>query len=880
TVAPEATGAAFAGVAAVVLIALPHVERSAEHGLTALALFIQLIAALAVGAMMLPRPVAEKDWTATTWEVVPLAMSVVAVAVAFQSVSQTAGNVALFLVVASLVVMAMRLPLRQHRWAYWWLARAAATVFTLTAFRQLQRDAGPVVIADEVVHPAMVLVTVLALQLGLPLVAAARRRTPRWIAADAAAVLLLQLVATATLAQAGSAGWQHTSATVLAALGAAASGYFLRREAGFVWLAPFAFGSLLAFSNGSLLAVELILGIFAVYATVMVVAEPKRAWKGWYFVAARVLTAGLALVLSYDITASATAVSVTFALVLAAQHAVRWAMRARLAEVPYQQAAVWITLAGQAILPFVYVAGQRTAALGARDDDGGRWVVLFELLLLLVSAAVARKLFTARGALYFAVYAALFGVLALGPLVTFGGTFLVTAVLSHAGTAVVLLSGALVAVVVGILWRRRNADAGDIEHWLWLVTAGSFAGAGLLVSPLAAAWVTAAAVLVLAVVLFAASHLENQALLYAPAVLATHGGAIALAGEVLPDIAGAWDGFFPWLAGAGSASIVIYSVRLIRADALNADALNAGALNAGRSEGDPVRRWSLAGGAFLGLVLVAMAGIKHDATSWTAAAVLAAAVGIAYREAPAKARRIALEAGALVLTAAVQRAAIFAVDGPDRLNGRVFAGLPDPFWAAQWYVVLGAVLGGWRYISGHQQAGRILVGAAAALLSLGGLGVVFGGTGAQQLWVLVLLAALLVAGLIAGERLFVWWGAGGVAACILWAMRHYTFLLLAVIAVGLIAFAVWRLNRGPAGGADEAGPGTGPLAGPPAGPEAKRDPVVSSWPGGGSGQPTGPRSGGDTEQPGAARDRSEEPRNPAGGTDTVASSERSTSWNG
>jgi hypothetical protein len=161
---------------------------------------------------------------------------------------------------------------------------------------------------------------------------------------------------------------------------------------------------------------------------------------------------------------------------------------------------------------------------------------------------------------------------------------------------------------------------------------------------------------------------------------------------------------------------------------------------------------------------------------------------------------------------------------------------------AQWYVVLGAVLGGWRYVSGHQRAGRFLVGAAAGLLSLGGLGVVFGGSGAQQLWVLVLLALLLAAGLVAGERLFVWWGAAGVAACILWAMRHYTFLLLAVIAVGLIAFAVWRLNRGPAAG------------GPDAGPDMSPDPAGN------------PPTGDDKE--------------PSRGTDTVASSERSTSWNG
>jgi hypothetical protein len=294
--------------------------------------------------------------------------------------------------------------------------------------------------------------------------------------------------------------------------------------------------------------------------------------------------------------------------------------------------------------------------------------------------------------------------------------------------------------------------------------------------------------------------------------------------------------------------------------------VDAGRLDAGALEDEPVRHWSLAGGAFLGLLLVAMAGTRHDATSWTAAAVLAAALGIAYREAPAKARRIALEVGALVLTAALQRAAIFALDVPVRLNGRVLAGLPDPFWVAQWYVVLGAVLGGWRYVSGHQQAGRFLVGAAAGLLSLGALGVVFSGTGAQQLWVLVLLALLLVAGLVAGERLFVGWGAAGVAACILWAMRHYTFLLLAVIALGLIAFAVWLLNRGPAGAGPGAGPATGPIAGPGGGSAAGPNPSASPWRVGGREQSSGPQSAATGNRP--------------RGTDTVADSERSTSWNG
>ncbi|MDQ5862388.1 MAG: hypothetical protein M3536_09005, partial [Actinomycetota bacterium] len=503
-----------------------------------------------------------------------------------------------------------------------------------------------------------------------------------------------------------------------------------------------------------------------------------------------------------------------FALVLAAQHAVRWVMRSRLADIPFQQAAVWITLTGQALLPLAYVTRPGSIGLLAQDDDGGRWVVLLELLMLLGSAVVARRLFSARGALYFAVYAALFGVLALGPLFTFGGTVLVIPVLSHTGTAVALLGVALLAAAAGILRRRQNGHqqnghqqnvgAADVEHWLWLVTAGSFAGVGLLISPLAADWVTGGAVLVLSAVCFTASHVEDLPVLYPPAALAALGGSIALAAQAYQDVPGIWGGFLPWLTGAGVASAVLYAVRLMRSGPLQAE---------------PVRRWSLAGAAFLGLVLVVFVGIRHDATSWTAAAVVEAAVGISYREAPTRARRIALEVGALLLTVAVQRAAIFELDAPGGRTGRLLTDLPSPFWVVQWYVVLAAVLGGLRYFSGNQAAGRFLVGVASVLLSLSGLGVVLGGAGGQQLWVLVLLALLLVAGLGLGERLFVWWGAAGVVACILWAMRQYTFLLLASIAVGLIIFAIWRLNRGTTGQVPDAGPEMTP--GPESNPQSR-----------------------------------------------------------
>jgi hypothetical protein len=552
-----------------------------------------------------------------------------------------------------------------------------------------------------------------------------------------------------------------------------------------------AFGGLLAFSGGDLAEVELLLVVFAVFCAVMVVAEPQAARKGWYFVAARLLTAGLAVVLSYDITASPTAVSVTFAFVLAAQHAVRWAMRSRLAEVPFQQAAVWITLAGQALLPLAYVLRTVPPRVLAQDDDGGRWVVLLEVFLLLVSAIVARRLFGARGALYFAVYAALFGVLSLGPLFRFGGTLLAAPVLDHTGTATVLLAVALLAAAAGALRRGSNVPVGDTEHWLWLGTAVSFTLAGLFVSTLAADWVTGAAVLVLAFVCFTASHVEEQPLFYPPAAAAALGGSMVLAAEFWQDVPGAWGAFLPWLAGPALAACALYAARLYRNRQL---------------QGDPVRSWSLSGAAFLGFCLAALAGVRHDATSWVAAVLLAAAVGISYLEAPPKHRRMVAEIGALALTAAVQRAAIFELDRQFVYYGP--SGLPDPFWVVQWYVLLAAGLGALRYSVGHHLAGRLRVAAGAGLLSLSGLGVVFGGTGAQQLWVLVLLAVLLLAGLGLGERLFVWWGAAGVTVCILWAMRQYTFALLALIAVGLIVFAVWRLNRGTATGIqpEETGP--------------------------------------------------------------------------
>ena len=89
------------------------------------------------------------------------------------------------------------------------------------------------------------------------------------------------------------------------ALSAAASGYVFRDLAAAAAFAPSMLAVLLVCSGDRLSDVELLLGIFAAFSAAMVVAVQLRQAKGAYFAAARLLTAALAMVFSFDITAPA-----------------------------------------------------------------------------------------------------------------------------------------------------------------------------------------------------------------------------------------------------------------------------------------------------------------------------------------------------------------------------------------------------------------------------------------------------------------------------------------------------------------------------------------------------------------------------------------------
>ncbi len=780
--APQATLVGFSVLGTVGVAVLAAVDSSPGQSLAWVGILLQLAAAVVMGLLLVPQPGGERAWSPRAGEVVPLVLASVMVEFAFRWITPDAGNIALAVVVAYLAVTGVRLRSRLHRWGYWWFCRIAATLLALTLFDRLVISAGAPFAGGEAVDPATVLVAVLAVQMAVVLVSFRLGRSPRGVAVDAGVVLAVQLIGCAMLWPLPEGSWQHLVIPGVTALSSAAAGLLLRGQRGSKWFAPASFLVLVGLSTGNLTLVEVLLGIFAVFAAVMVAAAAGAVEKGGYFIAARVLTAALAVVLSYDVSASPDVVSLTFAGVLAAQHAVRWLMRFRLQEVPFQQAAVWITLAGQAALPLAYFS-----RYGAAGGGGERWILLVEFGLVLVSAVVARTLFAARGALYFAAFAVLGGVLALSPLVTPA----VAPVLAYTGVALLLLVLALTAAVAGVFWSRRIQVPSGTERWLWLTAALGYSLSALVLAPQADEWIAGCAVLVLAAVLFCASHVERAAVLYAPASAAVLVGTFMVVREAAGGNPDVWTAYAPWL-GAGAAGAALYGVRVARSARLSAD---------------PWRRWSLAGAALAGFALATVAGFGADTTAWVTVAALVGAVGVCIAEAPAELRRVVSEAGAVVVMAGVQRAAIFELDGRRSFG----AGLPDPFWVAQWYVVLGAALAFLRYRSGQPKAGRGIAVAAAVLLTLTGAGTVFGGTAGQQLWLLVLLAVLLVGGLLAGEKIFVRWGAAGVAACILWAMRGYTFVLLALIAVGLIAFAVWRLNR-------SAGPEAAEAALPPAPP--------------------------------------------------------------
>ena len=189
---PVPTLAGFTAAGALCLVALPVTDATAGNLLPAIALVVQLLVSLGVGVLLFPVAATGALWQPTVAEGLPLAVSATAVLTAYAGVTSGLATVLLLLVVLYLAASGLRSTGIGQRWAYWWMARGAATLLVVMVYRELQQSSGPLVFAGEDISLATVLVFALGAQLAFPLVAAARRRAPDAVVADVALVLVLQ----------------------------------------------------------------------------------------------------------------------------------------------------------------------------------------------------------------------------------------------------------------------------------------------------------------------------------------------------------------------------------------------------------------------------------------------------------------------------------------------------------------------------------------------------------------------------------------------------------------------------------------------------------------------------------------------------------------
>ncbi|MDQ4501821.1 hypothetical protein [Sinomonas sp. ASV322] len=696
-----------------------------------------------------------------------------------------AGDTVLGVLAGVLAACAFRSAPRMRRWVYAWGARAAATLLALTLFHTVERDGWVLVVFGESLTAWHVLAAVLLAQLAVPLVAehrGLRRRSPfPWNLADASALLSLAAAALAALrlAVAGTPGPATATLVVALAAGTALVGIVLTRRPASMASAPFGLAAGTVLSVGSVRTLEVLAGLFAVYSAVMVYLAAGRTAKGAHLVAARALPLVLAVLVAHDATASPTVVSLVLAFGLAAQHGVRRLLKRTTSGLPFIEAAYWSGLVAQLALPIAYAVTARGEA------GGGRWVLIVESLLALVSVLATVRERPRAG--FVGVGAALLVLVWLGPAAAFPtGQLLAAPVLSGTGLALVLAVGGAAHAVGMLRWERRKAGL----PWPWTAGAAAFAlvsaAAGLAEAP----WVLGVGLASCSLVLLVASWTWVRApgVTYATfplGLLAAVGAGIWIGRSVFADQAAPWDGLMPVLVGgaipAGIGIALRWAVVWAREDAARLGPLVALA-------SDPVRRGALAVTGVL--ILAAAARIAWEPPAVVVLPGLALAVGaVVVPELPRSTRRLGAELGSVLGVAAIQRA-IFAGDDTASF-----------FWLAQWYVVLGYILALLRYYARSRRPGRWWLAGAAGAGSLTALWIAFDAESdsAQQVWLLVVFAVLVAAGVVTTERRFTAWGALGVLACVLWAARAYPYVLLGVLGLALIGAVVWWLVRSPRG---------------------------------------------------------------------------------
>lgn len=111
-------------------------------------------------------------------------------------------------------------------------------------------------------------------------------------------------------------------------------------------------------------------------------------------------------------------------------------------------------------------------------------------------------------------------------------------------------------------------------------------------------------------------------------------------------------------------------------------------------------------------------------------------------------------------------------------------------WYAHWWAIVVVLVALWRRT---QKTARFAVAMGLVTLTTGIYALSEGG--GYQLLFLVEHVALLAAGGLLRKQWAVWWGIAASVVSILYFIKDYTFLWLAMLGLGLIVLVVWRLNK-------------------------------------------------------------------------------------
>ncbi|ALO66004.1 hypothetical protein AS189_05220 [Arthrobacter alpinus] len=643
-----------------------------------------------------------------------------------------------------------------HRWAYWRAARAVSLLLAIALF-QLWRESDPATaLAGTPVGLGAIMLLALLPQLVILTVVAVQGRRVWGLSVDVGLTLAaVVLMATPGIVAPEAGFWTARTAVVLAAAAVAAlAACGTLRSAAMstvLWAGPGALALLSLLSLADRPQAAVVVGIFALTSGFLAARAGTGGLRGGHFLLARAAVFGLAWIVVRELTDNLEVVSLVLTGVLLLQLGLQYVagvpgrFNAAVGQEQFLRTGLWLLLGAQVLVPFAYVV----LSLGFQPSGTAlRWVVAVDLVVLAASALAAQQWLKQRGASYLAIVAVM------------GGAAVIAPVMWPGATALILLG----LCVAAIAWRCASEPAAAEMRWYWLVATGSFLVTATIVDSAAAIGIFAAMWLVAGLALLLGTHVMKVPWLTLPGSLMVLLSAVIFGIQVddLVDSTG-----YASLAAFVVVVGTLYIVRMVLLSLVR----------------DPqVRRGSLLTVALGGGAVFALWAVGYDSTALLGATAFTVVAVLGCVDVPPARRRLVMDIAVLACAVAWFWACSVYVD----------LGF---FWFVQWTALALAALAVIRYQAKQAAAGKGMLMAAAVAASLGGFLTIFSGDTLQQLVSLLVFVALLAVGMGLDERVFTIWGAVGVATAVIWYLRGFTYILLALLALGLIAFAIWRLNR-------------------------------------------------------------------------------------